>query len=232
MKYVIQLFSLLCFSLLTTLTMAQNDMESQFNDLFDQMGANTERATGGSGGSTLSGGDRGGAGGGGDEVLIGIEWAKETSVIADDYRLSWEALDSVDSYIVQIGENKRGSDLNLVYVAHVNSTSTNLPFGNLSLDKDKSYYVKVLSSDGKIKCKNTIVKLVDYSVYEDAIKKVKTDVRYKDASKLEKIMMKAWALEKAGLVMNAYKYYSKYMVDEKEDTVLRNMRQIFVETHQ
>jgi len=226
MKYAIQLFSLLCFSLLTTVTMAQNEM---FDDLFNKMEANTGSDTGG-GASGLSGGDDRGSGGGGDSLTIRLDWAKTSSVLPQDYTLHWTGpAEGVNGYTVQVFKN-HFTESPKVYVASVNSNSITIPFGSLNLEDGTEYTVRI-NSGADHKSKKGNITLVDKSAYNEAMKAVKADSRYQSGSKLEKILMKAWALEKQGLVMDAYKFYNKYMVESGDDTTLRNMKEIFVKKH-
>ena len=223
MKYVIQLFSLLCFSMLTTISMAQAD----FDELFSKMEAN---GSGDTGGSTLSGGDRGGSGGGGDTLTIRLDWAADSGILPQDYTLNWTGpKEGVDGYTVQVIENDFRQTV--VYVANVKNNSMTVPFGNLNLKADTDYAVRINSGD-RHKSKKGVIRLVDKSVYNDAMKSVKSDARFQNGSRLDKIMMKAWALEHASLNMDAYQYYKKYMQTSGDDATLRNMKALFIRKHQ
>lgn len=225
MKYAIRLFSLLSFSFFTTLTMAQQELS--FDEMFNNLSA-SRGETGGSGGTTLSGGNSGGVGGGGDTLSIGLDWAKETKVLPENYTIKWTGPDDATDYTVLLSENNFRKTT--VMEVNVKDNSFTIPFGALNLNESQSYFVQIKSGD-RHKSKKGVITLGSYDDYKSAIAQVKADERYANGSNLDKMMMKAWALEQSGMVMNAYNYYNKYMQDDKDDRTLRKMKTIFLRKH-
>lgn len=229
----------LAFAFLPDSTFAQAS-EMNFDQILKEIKANstsrfdTGRDTppppgGGAGARFDTGRDTPPPPGGGDGT-VGIRTSlpdTKSKMLPNSYWIQWDAVKDVDVFRVIVKENSMDAEDN-VYSAVIKGNKTELPLDKLHLEEDKTYVIQVKSvANGKAKSKKTLIEIGDYKTYKNALAETKKSEAFKGASRVEQMVMKAMTMENSGYILDAAKIYSKYMSNDKDDMILRNMRDLF-----
>lgn len=219
----LSLFSMVCYG--------QAALNPDYDDLDFLISENSgDRGDGGDNGGVDKTGD--GSGGGEAIIKIGlnIDWPDEGRMVAKTNTLSWKGLNDMDSgpyqVIIRTGTDKMAS---IIYSALVESKSIDLPLGQLAMKPEANYSVQVTSMGGdtQYSSKSARFSIVAPSFYNEVIAQAKSNDKFAKASRLKKILMKAWALQANGLHHAAHQKYKLYVETDKDDITLRNIRDAF-----
>lgn len=167
--------------------------------------------------------------GGGDgvvEIKTSLPDAK-TKLRPAQYWIHWDAVKGVDVFQVLIKENSMDADGN-IYSANIKGNKTVLPLDILHLEMDKTYFVQVRAAgSNNAKSKKSLIEMGDKKSLKEAMVATKKSDAFNRASLVEKMVLKAMAMENSGYLMDAAKIYNSYMSSDKADMILRNMKDLF-----
>lgn len=221
------ILSTLCFLFFCTCMIQAQVVQPSFEDLkqiIEENSANRGDRGGDSGGSQQGSG--GGAGGGENNFALGIniDWADMSKMMAQPSRISWQTFEGTNDgpYQIVVKGDKR-----ILYVHYTSEHSHEVPLDKLGLKEGMEYSISISSQGKKISSKNAKFKIASKSNYYEAINTAKMESDFQGAKRINKILMKAWALQSNGFNYDAYKKYKMYVESDKDNTVLRNMRDMF-----
>ena len=173
------------------------------------------------GGNSPSGNNNGGGASG---INITLNLADDNVIMPKAYTINWS--DTNMPVTVIVGEDALLNGA-IAYQAKVKANSIQIPFGKLDLDSTKKYYVQIKSDSGK--SKKAMFRLTSKKAMSSTISELKKSADYKAADSFKQTLMTAYALELNKLNLDAAKLYMKYMADDEEDMILRNMKDRFEE---
>ncbi len=196
-----------------------------FEELFSKIDANDDgRKKKDDSGPTEG---QGGSGGGETKFDISLNWPASGNMLNKNTVLKWSTKAAGPFEIIVKPRISRPSDPG-VYRALVNGNQATIPLSELNLKDGKKYAVQVLSTDNEtVKSRKAGFVIVSRDDYKKIISHVTADSRFMKESKVNQILMKAFALEKNKLFLDARSLYSTFMDDDKDDALLRNMRDNF-----
>jgi len=191
--------------------------------------------------ATAASGDKGGVtsdmtgmGGGQSNTKLGInvDWPANGLMLAINSELNWKNLDGMGfgPYQVQIWDKTEDKK----FFAAVAQTSISIPLDDLDLKEGEEYTLQVTSSGGDMQFKSRDIKftIANPTLYYESLKTAKNSEKFESVPTMEKMFMKALALQANGFHHEAYKLYSAPNQDEKQTMIQETMARAFMAASQ
>ncbi len=197
-----------------------------FQELFNAIDLNNDGRKKTEGTTTQSGDNSGGA-----EIRteIKINWPSSGTMLRKDCEITWkDKPEMTGPYKVEIIK-RISRDKSALYSGIFNGNTAVVPLGSLALDDRTRYSIQVMTlGENPRKSKRASFVVADTKVFNDAMQSLKASDKFRDESLVNQLLMKAFVLEKNNLFYYAAPIYNKFMSTDKDNDLMRNMRDRFM----
>ena len=181
-----------------------------------------------------------GSGGGSGQSAIVHNWPVETKMTMKNATIEWhtqfeegQSVPNPRAVTIEIFDTATEFDeeIDYVYKIQTSGTSAIIPFASIHLDTEKEYTMNIyFTDDNSMGGKSIALSFADISEFNQVISMITSMQEYKRSKrKVKRQLLEATALEINGYNYDAYSKYNVFFKNDKDDVLLRNMKDEFME---
>jgi hypothetical protein len=161
----------------------------------------------------------------GDKDTLILILPQGSKIPAKPFTFRWTPIKSATGYVLSVYRDNTGQPL---LSAHANGTALSIDLGQLAVMPGQTYKASVATKDMKVKSGEVSFSVVAAADETSATASLLKDKDYQSSSNSQKLMMEAIALEGSGLFTSADERYSKALMQDAKNKMLREMYGAFL----